>query len=138
MHHDVNDSNREESVPRWLVVANVLGALASSAASVVGLVHPTFVLAGSASTPLADIYTQAYAARALPLGAALVFVLLSRRRRPGLRPLLLVSGLAQVADAAIGVRYGTPGMMVGGTLLAVVHLGSAAWLRRATPRPATV
>lgn len=136
MHHDVNSSLREDSLPRWLVVANVLGALASSAASVVGLVHPTFVLAGSASTPLADVYTQAYAARALPLGAALVFVLLSRRR-PGLRPLLVVSGLAQVADAAIGVRYGTPGMMVGGTLLAVVHLGSAAWLRRATPRPAT-
>ena len=118
------------------MVANLLGALASSAASVVGLVHPTFVLAGSASTPLADIYTQAYAARALPLGAALVFVLLSRRR-PGLRTLLVVSGLAQVADAAIGLRYGTPGMIAGGTTLAVVHLGSAWWLRRRTAlRPA--
>jgi hypothetical protein len=136
MHHDVNDSLREESVPRWLVVVNVLGALASSGASVVGLVHPTFVLAGSATSTLADIYTQAYAARALPLGAALVFVLLSRRR-PGLRALLLVSGLAQVADAAIGLRYGAPGMVVGSTLLAVVHLGSLGWLWRTAPRPAT-
>ncbi|SRR6266536_97605 len=123
MHHEINDSVREGSLPRWLVAANVAGALAAAGASVVGLIRPAFVLAGSAATPLAEIYTQVYAARALPLGAALVVVLLSRRRA-GLRMLLVVSGLAQVADAAIGVRYGAPGMVVGGTLLAAVHLGS--------------
>src|SRR6266536_2894466 len=96
MHHEINDSVREGSLPRWLVAANVAGALAAAGASVVGLIRPAFVLAGSAATPLAEIYTQVYAARALPLGAALVVVLLSRRRA-GLRMLLVVSGLAHPA-----------------------------------------
>ncbi|WP_040698909.1 hypothetical protein [Nocardia vinacea] len=55
-------------------------------------------------------YAQAYAARAIPLGAALLFSLTNRRKR-ALLPLLAMSGVVQLGDVAIGAIHGIPGMM---------------------------
>ncbi|MFB7614495.1 hypothetical protein [Kitasatospora sp. NPDC056181] len=128
---------------RALVIANAAGAALSMASSVIGLVSPELALPGSAGPagPLAELYAQGYAARALPLGAAVLHQLLISRTGRGLGPLLLVSGVVQVADAAIGVSVHNPGMAAGGTLLALLHLGLAARLARpgrtlaATPQP---
>ncbi|MFI9331351.1 hypothetical protein ACIGZJ_27915 [Kitasatospora sp. NPDC052868] len=120
---------------RVLVIANAAGAALSMASSVVGLLSPGLALPGGTdpATPLTDLYVQAYAARALPLGAVLVHqLLISRTSRTGrtLGPLLLISGAVQLADAVIGVSARNPGMAVGGTVLAVLHLGLASRLAR--------
>ncbi|MFG3056376.1 hypothetical protein ACGFZP_36220 [Kitasatospora sp. NPDC048239] len=120
---------------RVLVIANAAGAALSMASGVVGLLSPGLALPGGTDpvTALTDLYVQAYAARALPLGAVLVHqLLISRTSRAGraLGPLLLVSGAVQLADAAIGVSTHNPGMAVGGTVLAALHLGLASRLAR--------
>ncbi|WP_433188338.1 hypothetical protein [Actinoallomurus sp. CA-150999] len=53
------------------------------------------------------------------------------RPQRGLVPVLAVAGPAQVADAAIGISLRDPGMIAGGTVLAAIHLVSAARLTRA-------
>lgn len=117
---------------RAMVIANAAGAAVSMAFSAAGLLSPGLALSGGADavTPLADLYAQLYAARALPLGAVLLHQLLISRTGRGLTPLLLVGGAVQVADAAIGVSSHNPGMVVGGTVLAALHLGLAARLAR--------
>nr|BEK69422.1 hypothetical protein KPHV_66490 [Kitasatospora purpeofusca] len=119
---------------RALVIANAAGAAVSMAFSVVGLLSPGLALSGGTDqvTPLADLYAQLYAARALPLGAVLLYQLLIGRTGRGLAPLLLVGGAVQVVDAAIGASSHSPGMAVGGTVLAALHLGLAARLARST------
>ncbi|MCX4688940.1 hypothetical protein OG401_32380 [Kitasatospora purpeofusca] len=115
-----------------MVIANAAGAAVSMAFSAAGLLSPALALSGGADpvTPLADLYAQLYAARALPLGAVLLHQLLIGRTGRALAPLLLVSGVVQVADAAIGASSHNPGMVVGGTVLAALHLGLAARLAR--------
>jgi len=117
---------------RALVIANAAGATLSMTSSVVGVLFPGLALPGGANpvTPLTDLYAQAYAARALPLGAVLLHQLLISRTGRGLTPLLLVAGAVQMADAAIGASAHNPGMAVGGTALAALHLGLAARLGR--------
>jgi hypothetical protein len=118
---------------KTLVILNVLAAAGSMASSALALANPAIILPTDAEVSTGvSLYAQAYAARALPLGAALLWAL---RGRPSLVPLLAVSGLVQVADIAIGVAQGQPGMIAGGTTAAVVHLTSAWWLTRA-PRTA--
>jgi hypothetical protein len=122
-------------VGRTLAIANGLAAVGSMAASVVGLIDPATMLpAGSEVSAGVDFYAQAYAARALPLGAALLFALASRSNW-GLRPLLVVAGLVQAGDSIIGVTQHNPGMAISAGTLAAIHLVSAWWLtRRGTGR----
>ncbi|WP_268762405.1 hypothetical protein [Kitasatospora griseola] len=44
--------------------------------------------------------------------------------------MLLVAGLAQVGDTAIGVRRRSAGMTIGAGTTAVLHLATAWWLAR--------
>ncbi|WP_406088077.1 hypothetical protein [Kitasatospora purpeofusca] len=115
-----------------MVIANAVGAAVSMAFSTAGLFSPGLALSGGTDpvTPLADLYAQLYAARALPLGAVLLYQLLISRTGRGLILLLLVSGAVQVVDAVIGASAHNPGMAVGGTVLAALHLGLAARLAR--------
>ncbi|MFD0332076.1 hypothetical protein ACFQZC_37580 [Streptacidiphilus monticola] len=43
-------------------------------------------------------------------------------------PMLVVAGLAQAGDSAIGVRWRNAGMALGAGAFAVLHLVSAWWL----------
>ena len=137
MIQTLNDSERD-ALPRWLVAVNVLAAALSAGAAGLALARPT-LLAPGATSPLVTFYVQAYAVRAVPLGAVLVWALLTGRRR-ALPPLLLVAGLAQVGDAAIGLSRGVPGMVVGSLVGGAIPLLSARWLvssrraKRARPR----
>ncbi|MFE7191472.1 hypothetical protein [Kitasatospora sp. NPDC057541] len=132
-------ARRHDALPRSLVVANTTGTLLSTAFCVAGLVDPGLALPhGSAVTDGVRLYAQAYAARTLPLGAALVHQLLVSRTKRGLLPLLTVAGVVQIGDVAIGLTTRNPGMAVGAGALAVLHLASAARLARADRRsPAT-
>jgi hypothetical protein len=62
----------------------------------------------------------------------LLFLLARRATTTAIVPILVLAGLAQFGDAAVGVHVGQLGMFVGGTLLAVIHLLSAVWLHRRT------
>ena len=105
--------------------------------AVAGLVDPALIGLGAA-TPMARVYAQLHAARAIPLTVVMLVVLAGRGRVPlarrgravAVEPLLVVAGIAQLADAAIGVGFGKPNMIVGGTVLATIHLASAVWVRR--------
>ncbi|WP_136709464.1 hypothetical protein [Agromyces sp. H66] len=120
-----------------LVVANGLAALVASGFGVVGVLDPATVLPGINGGDAVAIFAGLYAVRALPIGVAVVVLLW--RRSPGPVPMLLVAGAAQVGDSVIGIAYAVPGMMVGGAVLAAIHLVSAGWLLRhsaaRSPRP---
>lgn len=116
-----------EKLTKSAIIVNAIGAGVAMAFSAVALADPTLAVTGGADSPGVDMYAQAYAARAIPLGAALLFSLASRHKR-GLLPLLTVSGAVQLGDVAIGAAQGVPGMMVGGTVLALVHLVTAGQL----------
>ncbi|WP_326670399.1 hypothetical protein [Streptomyces sp. NBC_01257] len=116
---------------RSLTVLNAALAAGSAAAAVIGVVRPALLLPpGTEPTAGLRVYAEAYAVRAVPLAAALGYLLRGERR--GLVPVLAVAGAAQLGDACIGITRGIPGMAVGGTLSAGVHLASAWWLTRRT------
>ncbi|WP_433733613.1 hypothetical protein ACQP0C_15620 [Nocardia sp. CA-129566] len=116
-----------EKLTKSAIIVNAIGASVAMAFSAVALIDPTLAVTGGADSAGVDMYAQAYAARAIPLGAALLFSLTSRHKR-GLLPLLTVSGAVQLGDVAIGATQGVPGMMVGGTVLALIHLATAGQL----------
>ncbi|WP_330256586.1 hypothetical protein OG874_19700 [Nocardia sp. NBC_00565] len=126
-----------EMLSKSAIIVNAIGAGVAMAFSAAALVDPALAITGSADSPGVDLYAQAYAARAIPLGAALLSSLTSRRKR-GLLPLLTVSGAVQLGDVAIGATQGIPGMMVGGTALALIHLATACQLAIGRSRDAAV
>ncbi|MFI6953099.1 hypothetical protein ACIBJI_06435 [Nocardia sp. NPDC050408] len=126
-----------QNLSRSAIIVNAIGAGAAVAFSVAALVDPTLAISGSADSPGLDLYAQAYAARAIPLGAALLFSLASRSKR-ALLPLLTVSGAVQLGDVAIGATQGIPGMVVGGSALALIHLATAGQLALDRSRSAAV
>ncbi|MFF1920562.1 hypothetical protein ACFVW8_08285 [Streptomyces sp. NPDC058221] len=119
---------------RTLVGLNVAMAAGSAVAAVIAVARPTLLLpAGTDPTAGLHVYAEAYAVRAVPLAAALVYLLKGERR--ALVPVLAVAGAAQLGDACIGAGRGVTGMAVGGTLAAATHLGTAWWLTRRTGTP---
>ena len=126
-------------LPKALIILNGLGALVAAGFSVVALFLPEAALpAGASVTPLATLYAEVYASRAVPLGV-LTLVLLARGEGPALVAVLAIAGLAQLGDAVSGALHGVVRMVMGGGLLAALHLGSAYWLGRpvgATAPPA--
>lgn len=114
-----------------LTVVNGALAVGSMAAAVIGLVKPDLILPGGE----ASVGVELYAARALPLGAAVLYAL-SGRAKPGLLlPMLTVAGIVQAVDVVIGLEQGVPGMVAGGTVSAIGHLASA-WVLHTRQRPA--
>ncbi|MFI1763059.1 hypothetical protein ACH41H_13545 [Streptomyces sp. NPDC020800] len=107
---------------------NGLGALVSGAFAVVGAARPALGLAAGESVgPGVVFFARAYGVRAVPLGAA-VLVLLAAGSWHSLGPVLIVAGLAQLGDAAIGAARRIRGMVIAASALAAVHLVSAQWL----------
>lgn len=113
-----------------LAVANAIVALISAGSSVAGALRPGIALGRTEPVNAGtDLYARAYAARAVPLGLAAAVVLLADARAAAW-PMLLVAGLAQVGDSAIGARRRNLGMALGAGAFAVLHLASAWWLAR--------
>ncbi|MFC5908651.1 hypothetical protein [Streptacidiphilus monticola] len=111
-----------------LLAANAVAAIVSAGSSVAGVLRPGLGLpAGEPVTAGVDVYARAYAARALPLGVAAAAVLWAGERVAAW-PMLVVAGLAQAGDSAIGVRWRNAGMALGAGAFAVLHLVSAWWL----------
>ncbi|MFC5826649.1 hypothetical protein [Nonomuraea insulae] len=116
---------------RLLTVVNGALVVGSMASAVIGLVKPSLLLPGGE----VSVGLELYAARALPLGAAVLYALSGRAKPELLLPMLTVAGIVQAVDVVIGLRQGVPGMVVGGSVSAVVHLASA-WILHTRQRPA--
>ncbi|WP_042378697.1 hypothetical protein [Streptacidiphilus melanogenes] len=114
-----------------LLIANALAALVSAGSSVAGVARPGILLAqGEPVTAGTGLYARAYAVRAVPLGLTTAVMLLAGTSAAAVRPMLLVAGMAQVGDAAIGARHRNRGMTLGAGTFAVLHLASAVVLAR--------
>ncbi|GGN82417.1 hypothetical protein GCM10011579_069980 [Streptomyces albiflavescens] len=134
--HEASSQASSQAAPgaeKWVLVGNAVAATVSAVSCVVAMADPGVLLQGDTPGGGIELYVQAYAVRQLPLTAAVLASLTARYRRH-LMPVLVVSGIAQVGDALIGATSGIPGMAVGGTVAAALHLASAAWLgKRRTP-----
>jgi hypothetical protein len=109
-----------------LVIANVAAAALSMASCAAGLINPGIGLPKEEPvTKGVRFYAEAYAARALPLGAVLLHQLVRGRGGSALPAVLLLAGAVQAGDAAIGVRTRNPGMALGAGALALLHLETA-------------
>lgn len=110
-----------------ILVGNAAVALLSGAFSVAGALRPALGLPkGERVTSGVSFYAGAYAARALPL-SLVALVVLAQHRWSVLVPLLVVLGLAQVGDSALGARQRNAGMAIGAAAAAAIHLASAWW-----------
>ncbi|MEW1909071.1 hypothetical protein AB0442_11490 [Kitasatospora sp. NPDC085895] len=113
-----------------LSAVNALAALVSAGSSVAGVLRPGLGLPeGEPVTVGTHVYARAYAARAVPLGVATA-VAVTAGGAAAAWPMLLVSGLAQMGDSAIGFRQRSLGMGFGAGAFAVLHLVSAWWVAR--------
>jgi len=113
---------------RVVLGLNAAMTLGSAAAAVIGVARPTLIPGpGTEATIGLDTYARLYAVRAVPLAAALGWMLFRGHGR-GLAPVLAVAGIAQLGDAAIGVDRKITGMAAAGSVGALVHLTSLWWL----------
>ncbi|MCU1641712.1 MAG: hypothetical protein JWN03_1987 [Nocardia sp.] len=111
-----------------IALANAAVALLSGASSVVGMLRPALAVPGGGpATPGTMFFAYAYGARAVPLSVILL-MLLAIGARGELTPILVVAGLAQIGDAAIGASRRNWPMAATCVVLAAVHLHSAWWL----------
>jgi hypothetical protein len=131
MIQTLNDSRPE--VRTWLLVLNVASALISAVFGVLALVDPAANPGVSdALSREATLYAALYGVRAVPIAAAVCWLALADRHTGPRRliPVLALAGTAQVGDAVVGTVAHVPAMAVGALVAAVIHLGSAALLRR--------
>ncbi|MFE3193431.1 hypothetical protein ACFXHA_30810 [Nocardia sp. NPDC059240] len=111
-----------------VLLLNAAIAVVSGASCLVGLVRPRLALpAGELPSAGSMFFLGAYAARALPLSLVTLTVL-AVGSTAAIVPLLVVSGAAQLWDAALGARQRNWPMAVTCVGLAAVHLATAAWL----------
>lgn len=116
-------------------MVNAAATLGSGGSAVAVLVNPALLLPeGQEVTPAAEFYAKMYAARSLPLCAAVVALILLRSTN-WLGAFLVFAGLIQAADALIGVNYRIRGQTVVPAAAATIHLVSARWLLSGHPRP---
>jgi hypothetical protein len=131
MIQTLNDSRHE--VKTWLVALNAASAVISAVFGVIALVDPSANPGASdALSHDARFYAAMYGVRAVPIAAAVCWLALADRHTGPRRliPVLALAGVVQVGDAIVGTVAHVPGMAVGATVAAVIHLGSAALLRR--------
>ncbi|WP_129840566.1 hypothetical protein [Streptomyces sp. RFCAC02] len=113
-----------------LALLNGVAAVGSLGFALAAPADPGLVLPlGDGGATGTDLYARVYAARAVPLGAAVLYAA-TRRTAWHPAPLLVVAGLAQAGDALVGLGAGIPGMTVAGAAAVTVHLVSARALGR--------
>lgn len=110
------------SAPRWVDVLLAVLSLGTVAFALVALVQPSALVPGESVLGV-RYYAAMYAARAIPLGAAVVVMLVRGAVAPAL---FWVAAACQLGDAAIGAWAGQPGQVVTPLLLALAYASYAA------------
>ena len=93
----------------WIIGINAVMAMVTIVFGIVALARPT-LLSGAPADAGSRYYAAMYAARAIPFGAGLVYVLIVAVQHAV--PWLVVAGTIQVLDAAIGCRRRVVGAVV--------------------------
>jgi len=120
----------------WPVAAIVVaGAAIVLAGGLVAWLHPALLLpSGTPVTPGVRLYGARMAARALPLGAALVLLLALRARRM-LAALLVLVAAVEVGDAVSALAYRDWAELAGAVVVAAAFGWAARRLARSAPVP---
>lgn len=105
-----------------VVAVNAVGAAAAAVFAAVGVVRPDFARPGSTPGALTGFWAASSAVRTWAVTVPLL-VGIVRDGRPA-RPLLVVAGLVQLGDAALGVEQHNPRMTVLPAAMGLVHLVS--------------
>jgi hypothetical protein len=108
---------------------NVVGAVAAAAFAAGGLARPGYVHPGSASTPNTRFWAASSAVRMWAVAVPLVVDVIADRQAK--RHLLVVAGLVQLGDSALGLWQRKAAMTVAPAIMGVVHFASARCLRLA-------
>ncbi|WP_051021289.1 hypothetical protein [Nocardia araoensis] len=114
-------------VSNWLAALNAAVALVTVGFAVTGVVAPT-ALARTAVVASTRYYAAMYAARAVPVGGAVVVGVFLSIPNGAWIALLAVAGACQVGDAVIGLWQRNPGQVAGSVLVGAIHLASMAHL----------
>ncbi|MGC5246725.1 hypothetical protein ACPXB3_07340 [Gordonia sp. DT219] len=114
-------------MPALIVVGNVLAALASAGFAMVALTAPAR-LTGGEVTASVRYYSQMFAARSLPIAAAVVVAMAVNPNTAAVIVILAVAGVSQVGDVVIGIATKTAGMVAGAGICALIHLVSVVHL----------
>jgi hypothetical protein len=129
MIHYLNGSLSDRIWAIILMALNIITAVITGAAGISAAVNPATVAPGVEVGSGAVYFAQLYAARAIPLAVAVIVIFVTRREK-WVAPILLVSGVVQLADVAIAIGHSNVGLLAGAAVSAIVHLGSAAWFLR--------
>ncbi len=106
-----------------VLAVNAVGVTAAAVFAAVGVRRPGHVQPGSVTSPLTGFWAGSSAVRTWAVtGPLLVGILRGGRSAP---QLLVVAGLVQVGDAALGVRQHNRPMTVLPAVMGVIHLASA-------------
>lgn len=111
-----------------VLAANAVGAAAASGFAATGLARPSYVHPGSSSSSLTEFWAASSAVRTWAVTAPLLAGII-RGGRPAPQ-LLVVAGLVQLGDAALGVWQRNASMAVLPAAMCLVHLESARLLSR--------
>lgn len=115
-------------IRRSLLVFNAVGATASAAFAARGVIRPEYVRPAQAGSPLTSFWAASSAVRSWAIAVPLVgSVVITGRAAP---ELLVVAGLAQLGDSALGIWQRKPDMTVAPAAMGLVHLASARLLSR--------
>ncbi|MEU1547357.1 hypothetical protein [Nocardia sp. NPDC005745] len=107
----------------WLAALNAAVAMVSVGFAVTGVVAPA-ALAGSDAVASTRYYAAMYAARAVPLGCAVLIAAFLSISNGAWIVLLAGAGVCQVGDAVIGLWRRIPGQVAGSVLVGTIHLAS--------------
>ncbi len=105
-----------------------MGVVAAAAFAAVGLRRPGYVVPAERVTPLAQFWAESSAVRTLALAGPLL-IALTRPASGARSEMLVVAGLVQLGDAALGLRQRNSAMTMAPAIMGAVHLVSARVLR---------
>jgi len=106
-----------------LLAVNAVGVTAAAVFAAVGVHRPAFGQPGSVTSSLTGFWAVSSAVRTWAVSAPLLLGIV-RGGRPAPQ-LLVVAGLVQLGDAALGVRQHNPRMTALPAVMGLVHLASS-------------
>jgi hypothetical protein len=138
---EIERSQSNASLPRWLSASVVVGALLMAAGGIIALAHPAMLVSANAQINVATrVYAGYLASRNLAL-AGMLLVTLAMGTRSVLGSLMMLTAFIQLLDAGMDFVEGRWTLVPGVLLFAMVFfLGSArlsgrsVWKFAAAPR----
>jgi len=116
-----------ETARSGLLAVNALGLTAAAVFAAVGVRRPGHGQPGSVTSPLTGFWAASSAVRTWAVTAPLLVGTI-RGGRPAPQ-LLVVAGLVQLGDAALGAHQRNPRMTTLPAVMGLIHLASARLLR---------